>query len=158
MRREQHELMKSERAASKMWTEVKNESRTVLRSGNSSKVRRKKTDAVLSPFWRVKTRVFESETRQSFTHRVTDLLVYRLHWVSYHFIKVLTWTGSCFITLSSVASTQMFWKKCGLLLFPYPACFPYLCSCRCPLWCSTLLDFLQKVSLCYSKLRDLLLI
>lgn len=39
VRREQREVMKADRTASKMWTEVKNKSMTAVSEGNSSKVR-----------------------------------------------------------------------------------------------------------------------
>lgn len=34
-------------------------------------------------------------------------------------------------------------EECGSLVFSCLACFPYLFSCRCPLWFSSLLDFPQ---------------
>lgn len=39
-------------------------------------------------------------------------------------------------------------EECGSLVFSCLARCPYIFSCRCPLWFSSLLDFLQKVSHC----------
>lgn len=132
--RETHE---SHRTAPEMWTEVRNESRTAISHGNSSKVRKTcfndpsgaQKCTSTSPLIREKASpsgyavvALYDTCLQTFRKQVFIQVVPELEAVS---IPPL-------LQGSSVASTQMFWDPVGCLSVLISHVFSYLFACRCP--------------------------